>query len=552
MAETPMKCVKCRTEYVVMPQNAEFYSKMGVPTPRQCPICRFKQKAVWRNERTLYTRSCQLCGKNIISMYPQEALYTVYCHGCWYSDKWDAASYAMDYDPSRPFLEQIGELFTRVPRAATVTGGQNTNSDYQNWSGSNKDCYMVFNSGQNEMLMYSRGMRSCRDTIDCYYGVNVERSYSSVNVHDSSGVRWCQNVRSCLDSWFLRDCTGCTNCFGCVNLRYKEYHFFNEPLSKEEYERRVGEIVGSVERIQEMKKKFEEFSASHPFKATHNMKSEDCSGDYIVDSKNCHHSFEIDKNENANYNYFTKTAKDSYDCVGFGYDSELLYETVAVGFSHKVMTSLYVENGTDIAYCANTRASSSCIGCDGLNKSQYCILNKHYSESDYHALRETIITSMKQEGSWGSYFPLSLAPFAYNESIANDYYPMAKKEALAAGFRWNDALPDTRGKETMQLGAIPDHIKDVQESISKEILACAECGKNYKITSKELELYRSFSVPIPRECFNCRHRERLNMRGPMRLFGRQCSICSTTITTSISPTQPLTVLCDACYTTSVS
>lgn len=484
-------------------------------------------------------------------MYAPESPFTVYCKSCYYSDAWDPKAYGRSYDHSRSFFDQCAELFTSVPKPATMTAGVNVNSEYQNLAGSNKDVYMVFNSRQNDMLMYSRGMWSCRDTSDCYFGVNVELSYESINIHNSSRVRWGQNVQNCVDSWFLRDCTGCSNCFGCVNLRYKSYHFFNEPLSKEEYERRVGAIMGSGQGLAEMKKKFEELSISHPFRADHNMKSEDCSGDYIIESKNCHQSFEITKNEQCSYNYFTKATKDSYDCMGYGTDSELLYECVAAGTSHKIFGCVYAESSTELEYCHSMRGSSSCIACDGMDKAQFAILNTPYPEHEYRAVREHIVESLKNDGLWGQFFPLSLAPFAFNESCAMDYCPLSKDEAMLHGYNWKHNLPGTTGMETMSLARVPNHIDDCLESIIKEVLACEVCSRNYKITTQELGLYRQMSVPIPLRCFNCRHTERLRRRGPLELRERHCSQCASTLHTALREDSAPIVYCDTCYSAAV-
>jgi len=78
--------------------------------------------------------------------------------------------------------------------------------------------------------------------------------------------------------------------------------------------------------------------------------------------------------------------------------------------------------------------------------------------------------------------PQELAPFAYNESIAQDNFPLTKEEALQLGFRWEDDIQKTEGKETTKPEEIPDNIKDVQDSITGKILKCMECNRNYKIT----------------------------------------------------------------------
>ncbi|MBI4599329.1 hypothetical protein HY732_00220 [Candidatus Uhrbacteria bacterium] len=547
-----MVCTLCSVAFTITEDDKGFYQKMDVPAPTLCPVCRFRRKAVWRNERTLYLRTCDLCKKTIVSMYPSATPYTVYCKACYYSDRWDPFAYGMRYDASRSFFEQFSELLTRIPKAATVIGAQSINSEYQNWAGTNRDCYMVFNSRENEMLMYSRGMRSCRDTTDCYFGNNVELCYESLNVHDSSRIRFGDNVRNCLDSWFLRDCTGCTDCFGCVNLRYKDYHFFNEPLTKEEYDRRVRDVIGSYTRLMEMKKKFASFGASLPFRENHNTNSEDCTGDYHSGSKSCYHSFEVDQGENCSYHYFTKSAKDSYDCIGFGVDSELTLESIAIGYSQRIRWCVFVENSTELDYCKNMRGCSSCIGCEGMEKAQFSILNTPYSEDEYRHLHTQIVESMKRDGSWGQFFPVLLAPFAFNESCAMDYYPLTKEEALAQGYRWCDTLPGTTGKETMPLENIPDQIRDVPDGITKEIFACSTCGRNYKITTQELALYRQMMVPVPRRCFGCRHEDRLRRRGPMELHEIACAKCAKIIQTTIPSDSGKQVYCEECYTAAVA
>ena len=41
-------------------------------------------------------------------------------------------------------------------------------------------------------------------------------------------------------------------------------------------------------------------------------------------------------------------------------------------------------------------------------------------------------------GEWGEFFPSSLSPFGYNETVASEYFPLSKEEALKQGFNWSD------------------------------------------------------------------------------------------------------------------
>ncbi len=489
-------------------------------------------------------------------MYNPSSPYTVYCHECWYSDKWDPFSYGQDYDSQKPFFEQLGELMKRVPKVTTYTDdyAKNVNSEYINFAGSKdgvKNCYLLFNSGSCEDVMYSRGVRYCRDSSDGYYGAYHELCYETVNVHKSSGIIFGQNVSGSVDSMFALNLSGCQDCFGCVNLRHKTRHFFNEPLSKNDYEKKVGEIRGSYRRMQDVRQRFEEFSLKFPRRENNNLKAINVSGDFIFDSKNIRASYEVDQAENCKYLFSVKGSDDSYDVIGYGYDSELLLECVAVGYSNRVIGSFSSGSSHHLEYSVGTKASEYCFGCDGLRGAKFSILNKRYSEEEYKRLREQIVKALKDQGAYGLFMPPALAPFAYNEAIGQDVMPLTKEEALSQGFRWEENMQFTRGKETLTPDQISDHINDVSDKITEEILACITCKRNYKIIKPELDFYRRLVLPLPRQCFNCRHLDRIRRRGSFVLYDRTCVRCGKAIKTNFAPDRPEIVYCEACYQSEV-
>jgi hypothetical protein len=118
---------------------------------------------------------------------------------------------------------------------------------------------------------------------------------------------------------------------------------------------------------------------------------------------------------------------------------------------------------------------------------------------------------------------------------------------LKAGFRWEDDIQMTKGKETLLPENIPDHIKDVQDSITNEILKCISCERNYKITAQELQFYKKMNLPIPRKCFYCRHHDRVIRRGPYKFWDRTCAHCNKAIVTNYAPERPEIVYCESCY-----
>ncbi|OGI95037.1 hypothetical protein A2917_01495 [Candidatus Nomurabacteria bacterium RIFCSPLOWO2_01_FULL_42_17] len=544
-------CKKCRQDFILDLDDLGFYEKMKVPSPKVCPPCRFKMRAMFRNETTLYSgRQCGLCGKGIISMYNPKSPYTIYCYDCFYSEKWEPKNYAMDYDENKSFLEQFGELLKKVPKITTyisLGSGANVNSEYTNMSTGCRNCYLVFNTSPAEELLYSRGVRHGNDSSDMYFGTSFERCYESINVQESAGILFGQNITGSVDSAFVLNCRGLMNCFGCVNLNNKSYYFFNHPMQPEEYKKKVGEIMGSYEKIEEFKKEFQKFILDFPMRENNNIKTVNSTGDYLFECKNVKDSFEATNAEDSRYIFSSKGVKDSMDTIGYGTKSERMLEVVATGLCSNVIGTYGAENSTDILYGFYVRNCKNCIGCDALHHGEYSILNKQYSKEEYERLRAKIIEELKQKDLYGLMIPPELAPFAYNESIAQDNMPMTKEEVLKTGFRWEDDIQKTEGKETMKPEDIPDHIKDVSDSITDEILKCIDCNRNYKIINQELLFYRKMNLPIPRKCFYCRHRDRITHRGPYKFWDRNCVKCKKEITTNYAPERPEIVYCEKCY-----
>ena len=235
------KCNKCKQDFILEQDDFSFYEKMKVPVPKICSDCRFKMRALWRNEMTLYSgQKCDMCEKSIITMYNPKSPYKIYCYQCFYSDKWDPKDYATDYDLSKPFFDQMKDFLIRVPKinlGLSYGDGENINSEYTNMASGCKNCYLVFNTSPAEEVLYSRGVKKGTDSSDIYFGIEFELCYESVNVKESANITWGQNVSGCVDSHFILNGSGLTNCFGCVNLRKKSNCFLNEQLSHEEYQR---------------------------------------------------------------------------------------------------------------------------------------------------------------------------------------------------------------------------------------------------------------------------------------------------------------------------
>jgi hypothetical protein len=543
-------CRRCKKDFSIDENDQIFYQKMKVPNPTECPDCRFMCRAMWRNETTLYSRTCDLCQKNIISMYNPKSPYVVYCNDCYRSDTWDARDYAQDYDMSKSFFEQLDELLKKVPKntlGISTGDGQNVNTEYANMISGCKNCYLVFNTSPAEDLLYSRGVRNGNFSSDIYFGVDFENCYQSINIFKSSYVYFGQNIQSCIDSYFILNCSNLINCFGCVNLRNKSNCWFNEQLTKDEYDSRLSKVLGSYSELEKYRKEFEHFALQFPQRESQNIKTVDSVGNYLTECKNVKQSFEVTKSEDCKYIFASKVIKDSLGTTGYGTNSEQLLEVVATGYSSNVIGTYWAENSQRIMYSYEPRNCQDSIGCDSLKNAQYCILNKQYTKEEYETLRAHIVDELSRDGDYGLMLPPELSPFGYNETIGNDNMKLTKERAIELGFKWQEDIQKTVGKETIQPENLEDTINDVLDTITDEILRCIDCSRNYKITEQELFFYKKVKLPIPRKCFFCRHHDRIEKRGPYKFWKRNCALCNKDIETNFSPDRPEIIYCEECY-----
>jgi len=103
---------------------------------------------------------------------------------------------------------------------------------------------------------------------------------------------------------------------------------------------------------------------------------------------------------------------------------------------------------------------------------------------------------MMKNGEWGEFFPHTISPHAYNETVANEYFPLSKEEVLKRGFKWKEIAPVV--EVSGEFDVVPDDIKDTGDDICSKVLKCEKCLKRYKIMKHELDFYRKMKVPAPK------------------------------------------------------
>jgi len=152
-------------------------------------------------------------------------------------------------------VEEIKEKFKEfkltLPRKY-IHGIHNkdVSGDYVYYS---KNSFKVFEVNGCENVCYSQNVvKNVKDSYDYInWGQNSELVYEAISCGDN-----CQNIKFCFDCWpamqdsqYCLCCHSCSNCFGCMGLRSKQYCILNKQYTKEEYEALVPKIIEHMKKM---------------------------------------------------------------------------------------------------------------------------------------------------------------------------------------------------------------------------------------------------------------------------------------------------------------
>ena len=537
--------------------------KMQVPAPTFCPECRSQRRLAFLNIFGLYQRPCDLCKKDTISIYPRDASYTVYCTSCWWPDQWDPMAYGRDYDFSWPFFVQFNDLLREVPlMALKIDTPTLVNSFYNNFAGNSKNAYLLFMTDFVENSVYGFYLNHSNEVWDSSAIVSSELCYDSMHSYKNSrcvGLR--SQVTDSVDCAFLKDSFNCQNCFASANLRNKQYYIFNRPYSKDDYFKEVARWdLGSYHVYQEVKKLAEEHWRKFPPKPAQEEFSVNSSGSHVFRSRNCTRCFEVTGGEDSKYLFWLldPSTKDCYDISTWGNNLSSSYDCCNVGENSSGL-KFCVSTGINMLhaeYSIDSLSGTNIFGCISVRKGEYVILNKLYPKEEYAKMRERIIRHMSEMSykdkkgrmyAYGEFFPAELSPHAYNETVANNFFPLSKEETAENGYRYRET--EVRKHDvTIKAADIPDHIKDANDSVLNEVLPCGKCERGFKIIPAELKFLRERNFPLPRECPFCRIGNKFaQWVKDLRLLPRVCNRCGAHFETKYTEAEAPIVYCKQCY-----
>jgi hypothetical protein len=562
-------CNQCEAQFVITDDDLDFLKRISptlngelvlVSPPSLCHECRQIRRYTHRNERHLYKRKCDLTSEDIVSVYSPDKPYKVYSNKAWNSDGWDPMSFGQDYNPNKTFFDQFNELLINVPRQAN-NAVFNENCDFCNQTWHSSDSYMCFNMGYSERCYYSNEAFSLKDCIDCFDVRKCEFCYSCFDTANSNNCTFLEHCKDCSDAHFSFDCAGCHNIFLCSGLKNKEFCIENQQYSKEEYLEKIKEFkTGNRSETDKLKEKFDRLKLGAIHKENSNIKSENCTGDYVIESNNCHDCFNVFNSQNCMS--VVNCDDQGKDCRDINYivEGELLYEGTSVS-GYKNVFSAFMPHGSDNYYCNFCETCKNCFGCIAIKHKEYCILNKQYTKEEYESLVTKIIEKMKQDSEWGEFLPSSMSTFAYNETVAMDYFPKSKEDAANIGAYWQENDYETKydGESYEPKDDINEYINsnDEVQALLKGVIKCEKSGKPFRIIPQEIAFYMKNQIPVPTIHPHERFMELFKLRNPRKLYERQCDCdvaghdhtgrCDVKFKTTYSPERPEKVYCEKCY-----
>ncbi len=555
-------CALSWEKFIVTDRDLEFYEKISpifdgkkysIPSPTLCPEERLRRRLFQRNERKFYHRKCDLTGKQFISMYDPSSPYKVYDPKVWYSDDWDRGQYWRKFDFDVPFFKQFHDLSLVVPRIG-IDLVNCENSDFCNYCGDNKDCYLDIAWEWNYKSFYNLFTKYSEFAVDTTFVYNSVTMYECQFCYKSNMLQYCTYTESCDNCFYSFNLKGCSECVLCNNLRSKKFHIYNQPYSEEEYKKLKDKI------LQDRPRAWNEYlrithEAIH--RDYYRLNCENCTGNDLANSKNCFDCFNINDCEESKYLYDVLEAKHCMDMNYSLYNPEWSYElisTLSLKNSAWTMASHYCH---DIFYSEQCNNSENLFGCIAMNHGNHCIMNIAYSVQEYESLAGKIIDHMIATKEWWEFFPHELSPFGYNETVAQEYFPLSEEEVKEKKWKWKKE-EETSSYHGLYYTSLPISQYDervvgydvAQKNIDEllaGILKCEITGRPFKIIRQELAFYIENWLSIPTKHPDQRHKERMNLRNPRKLFTRNCSGCSEEIITTYTPERTEKVYCEKCY-----
>jgi len=466
----------------------------------------------------------------------------------------DFSEKGREIDLTRPFFDQFRALQLEVPINATRNGVPPENSITLFSLGDQNSYFVAASKSKNSLYLNDcDGAENCMLGLD---GIHVSESYFFAHSARLHHCLFALQSFDCVNSLFLFDCRNCEYCFGATNKRNRKYIWWNEQLSKEEWERRMVQIdLGSYLKFSQIYNQFIEFihkQAIWPENFTE--RTTDSTGEYLFNSSSSVHTSYGRFSHHNYYCYGVWQAKDNaFSCAVPG-ERNYLSGPVSQGSNCKFSPVLV--RCDECEYCFNCYDCTHCFGCVGLHRKQFCLLNKQYTEDEYWKKIDELKCVMLDRGEYGqalpgefsfSYFPEG-GPVMYLGAELSDWQTIGMQQfSIDADGAFGEMRLE--GKEITPLEDIPDHINEVDVEIwSKKIFIDSQIKRPFTYLKPEIEFCKKYRLPLSRKHFTRQMKELFFLMNTGLFVDTVCTVCKKQITVAQNRTfQDRRIYCHQCY-----
>ncbi len=415
--------------------------------------------------------------------------------------------YWVDYDFSKNIFENIRLLKQKTEFPNLSTYGWAENCDFADTTHNTKNAYLSFGATwDNENILYSSCIK--------WKCVNV---FNSVMAWDCSEniyfcnwiIKWykifySKFIMNSNNIWFSRNLNWCSECIFCDSLDNKKYCIKNKQLDEKTY-------FEEKEKILKNKKSFLDIYNKIPTDWK-NFWSTDVEWNFIVNSQNVsnwHFAYQVKNWNNLVIVWSTsKWCENMFDIFtwGSGYSSDM-YWCCSVWTTQNIYIWESIGMSSNIYYSFNIQDCSFCLWCIWLKNKSFCILNKQYSKEEWYELADKIFFQMERDWILWEFFPWSLNPLYFNDTMAyliDDSF--TKEEVEKDGYMWReenikvDILDWVDFISVEKLDKYQWYDENWNWQIDKEVLKKVIKDENwniYKIVPIEYDFLIKHSLPLP-------------------------------------------------------
>ncbi len=374
--------------------------------------------------------------KNIISRFPPTKRCNIVSTKQFEQERENLTLYGREYDFEKNIFENIALLNKEVPFPNLINYGGTENCDYADITYNTKNAYLSFNSvWDNENIFFTLGVKwSCHNVFNSVMvWNNSENIYSASSIIKSYNVFFSDFIIDSNNIWMSQNLVWCSECIFCEGLENQKYCIENQNYEKEIYFEKKKEILKNKKNLKKIK----------TGKTGKNFWSKNAKGSFIIDSENIDNGlkvYQVKEGRNLILTGSEKGDEKMYDvCVGGSWVSANYCWACSSWTAQNVFISDSIGMSSNIYYSLNISDCSFCLGCIGLKNKSFCILNKQYSKEEWYELADKIFATMEKDWVLWEFFPWSLNPFYFNDTMAyliDDSF--TKEEVEKDGFLWRD------------------------------------------------------------------------------------------------------------------